>query len=170
MRRITIGAVTGVFGLNGELKVHPLVGNDSILKRFKNAVFIHKNGTETEERILSAKRHKDIWLVKTAGADTPEAAMIYKGCRLTVSDSVLPPIDAGEVYWIDIEGAQVKDSGGNLVGTLIGYIETGSHDVFQIEGIDGTEYMISNNPAHVLSIEVMSKTVVVDRVGLVASS
>ncbi|MDR0453905.1 MAG: ribosome maturation factor RimM [Deferribacteraceae bacterium] len=169
MRRISIGAVTGVFGLKGDLRVHPLIGDDSLFKKIKKAVFVHKNGDETEVRILCAKRHKGEWLVKIEGTETPEASMAYKGCRLTVSDSFLPHAGSDEVYWIDIEGARVKDREGFSVGTLVGYIETGSHDVFKIEGDDGFEYMISNNPYHVLLIETENKTVTVDRTGLVAS-
>ena len=169
MRLITIGAVTGVFGLKGELKVRPLIGDESLFERLGMVTFLFKNGEGFDGGVLSAKKHRDLWLVKVAGVASPEAAMAYKGCRIAVADDLLSPAGSDEAYWFDIEGALVIDSDGNKVGTLTGYIETGSHDVFEIKDKDGVEYMISNNPLHVLAIKVAEKTVTIDRSGLVAS-
>lgn len=170
MRNITIGFVVGVFGLKGEIKVKPTADTASLFKKSLKAAFIAKNGDEKILTVKSARFHKDLWLMGIEGVDTPEMAIKYKGYRLAVSENLLPPPGKDEVYWIDIDGSKVVDLDGVPVGVLKDYVETGAHDVFEITGDDGVEYMISNNPGHVKSIDTGKKVIVIDRIGLVAES
>jgi 16S rRNA processing protein RimM len=80
----------------------------------------------------------------------------------------LPPLSSDEVYWAQIEGFTVVDIDGVVIGALTDYMETGSADVFIIEGADGRQYLISNNRDHVLSIDLDAKLVTVARDGLSA--
>lgn len=170
MQRITIGAVTGVFGIKGYMKVKSLVENEDIFNELKHVAVKRKDGTVSEMSVESMKPHSSCWLLKFAGVDTPEDAMSYRGSALTVPLDMLPEISEDEVYWAHIKGFPVLDSNGVRVGVLEDLIETGSYDVFQIAGDDGEEYMISTNPSHVLKIDVENKAVIIDRIGLVGKN
>jgi 16S rRNA processing protein RimM len=85
---------------------------------------------------------------------------------LYIQGSELPKPADDEVYWADIEGFAVVDEQGLAVGKLADYLEIGGCDVFVIEGVDGKEYLISNNRDHVLSIDLHLKLVTVARLGL----
>ena len=166
-RLIIIGAVTGVFGIKGELKGKLLVGDERLFKKAKSVALVDKAGKVFQKDIVSVRFHKDSWLVKLSGVDDPDAGLLLKGHTFQVEDSALPPAGADEVYWKDIEGAKVIYTSGSPVGTLADYIETGPTDAFEIVGEDGVSYLISNNPSHVLKIDPETKTVTVDRDGLV---
>lgn len=167
MSEITAGAVTGTFGIHGELRVKPLVQDVNLIKKGKKVALEDKDGNRSEVKILSVKLHKDSLLVKLDGVLTPEEAALKRGSIIKISLDELPEANENEVYWIHIEGAKVIDSGGSPVGTLADYVETGTTDAFVIAGDDGKEYMISNNPHHVLEINPQTKTVTVNRDGLV---
>ncbi|MDR2869032.1 MAG: ribosome maturation factor RimM [Deferribacteraceae bacterium] len=164
---ITIGAITDVFGINGVVKVKPLVDDELIFKQLKSVALVNKAGNIDQKKVMSAKQHKGLWLIKLSGVNDPDDGQLLRGCLLQIEEGQLPPAGQGSVYWKDIQGAAVIDMEGKPVGTLADYMETGSHDVFEIAGADGISYMISNNPAHVINIDVDTKTVTIDRIGLV---
>lgn len=160
---ILIGEITGVFGLKGAVKVKSLVDNPEIFKKLKRCIL--SDGKEMV--VTGAKWHSDRWLIQFEGVTTPEDAMLLRGNKISISSTKLPPAKSDEVYWIHIEGAEVRDKDGIGVGRLVDFLETGAHDVLVIEGVEGKRYLISNNPVHVLSISAEDKLVVIDRIGLV---
>lgn len=161
---IVIGAITGSFGLYGDVRVKPLVADTEIFKRIKSC-FV--DGLDGERKVLSPRPHKEGWLIKLSGIGSPEAAIQCKGMKLFIRRESLPKTAADEVYWYAIEGAEVFDENGVYVGKLTDYVETGSHDVFLIKSENGEEYMISNNPLHVKEIDPDKKRIKVERIGLV---
>lgn len=161
---VSIGRIAGVFGIRGEMKIRPTV-DDEVFEGLES-LFIN----ETPVAIRSLRKHKENWLLGAKGIDSPEDAALNIGKTVMAAKETLPPPAEDEIYWADIKGASVVDTEGVAVGVLMDYIETGSHDVFEIEGTDGEKYLISNNPDHVTGIDADSKTVTVKRDGLVEES
>jgi 16S rRNA processing protein RimM len=161
---LTIGKIAGVFGIKGEMKVRPSV-DDEVYEELR-LVYISGKPVIVE----NVRRHKEMWLLLTQGINNPEDAALLVGKTLSISRELLPPASDDEVYWADLEGALVVDEDGGKIGKLSGYVETGSHDVFEISAEDGKEYMISNNPVHVLKIDVAKGLVTVARIGLVEAN
>jgi 16S rRNA processing protein RimM len=166
---ILIGEITGVFGLKGAVKLKPFVDDPQIFKKLKICQLTDKNGNITQLKVISAKWHSNRWLLQFDGVETPESAMLLRSSRVFINVQNLPQAKADEVYWIHIAGAEVKDTDGATIGTLVDYIETGAHDVLVIESADEGKqrFLISNNPSHVLSISPEDNLVLVDRIGLV---
>lgn len=169
-RAILIGEITGVFGLKGAVKVKSLVDDPAIFKKLKQCTLTDSKGVSLEVNVTGTKWHSDRWLLQFEGVETPESAMLLKNNRVYITTDKLPVAKSDEVYWVDIEGAEVKDKDGNPVGTLVDFIETGATDVLVIEAVGGERYLISNNPSHVLSITAENKLVIIDRIGLVAEN
>ena len=157
---VSIGKITGVFGIKGELKVRSTV-DDGVFKGLTE-LFVDKNAL----RLRSVRTHKGVWLLAFQGLDTPEDAALLIGKNVSVKTTQLPRPAANEVYWADIEGAKVVDTDGEKVGILADYIETGSHDVFEIKDGDKS-WLVSNNPEHVKAIDAVNKIITVSRLGLV---
>jgi 16S rRNA processing protein RimM len=120
--------------------------------------------------VLNARFHNGVWLITLQGHAAPEDAAVHVGKTLSIFRDMLPPPAEDEVYWADIEGALVFDEKGREVGKLTGYIETGSHDVFEIQADNGKVYLVSNNPLHVIKIDPAAGTVKIDRIGLVEAN
>jgi 16S rRNA processing protein RimM len=159
-RSVAIGTVRGSFGTKGDLRVNPLV-SDEVFYSLKRCF---SDGITYE--VISVRPHKNWWLLKIAGFSAPEDMNGLLGKTLYINGSELPKPAEDEVYWADIEGFDVLDDAGRHVGRLTDYMQTGSCDVFVIEDASGAELLVSNNPDHVLSIDVEAKRITVARIGI----
>lgn len=165
MKQVSLGYVVGIFGLKGQFKLRPNISDEKVFKKLQE---VYVGGVAV--KVESASMHKENWLIKLFGVNTPEEAMTYKGKEVFIPAELLPALSENETYWIDIEGSSVVDEKGNHVGLLKDYMETGSHDVLVIDGQDGKEYLISCNPEHVKEIDVKNKLVKINSDGLVSAN
>jgi 16S rRNA processing protein RimM len=46
----------------------------------------------------------------------------------------LPPLEAGEYYWTDLEGLTVRNTAGQVLGSVERLLETGANDVLVLDG------------------------------------
>jgi 16S rRNA processing protein RimM len=155
-----LGVALRPFGTKGELRVNPFL-SDEALSGLKNFFAAGKS-----YKVIATRRHKKQWLIKIDGISGPEALSALAGETLYMDRGELPELAEDEVYWSAIEGFSVVDETGVPIGRLVDYMESGSADVFIIEGEDGKEYMVSNNRDHVISIDLDAKLVTVARIGL----
>jgi len=74
---------------------------------------------------------------KLSGVDTPEQAAALGRDPIRVARSSLPTPGADEYYWHDLIGLAVVNLEGHDYGRIAGMLETGAHDVMQVEGAGG---------------------------------
>jgi 16S rRNA processing protein RimM len=72
----------------------------------------------------------------------------------------LPETDEGEYYWVDLIGLRVVTDDGAELGTLREIIETGSNDVYVVQGRE-KEYLIPALADVVSSIDLEAGTMTV---------
>lgn len=168
MKFVKIGYIAGSFGLKGQVKARPITENPEIFYDMK-LLLLSENGNEPSKslKIKSAEPHGEFFLMKCDGIDSKDHADGLRNLSIVTREDNLPTIDGDEVYWYMIEGAEVTDASGNLLGVLDDYLETGSCDVLRIKLTDGGFALISNNKNHVLSIDPKERKVVVEPEGLV---
>jgi len=84
---------------------------------------------------LQIRKHKGGFVAQLDGCDDRDAAQGYRGAWIGVPASALPELAVGtdEYYWRDLIGLQVYDTQGAHLGTVTGLMETGAHEVLQIE-------------------------------------
>ena len=58
----------------------------------------------------------------------------YVGTRIGVARTDLPETDSGEYYWADLEGLQVVDQDGRVLGKVAYLLATGANGVLVIQG------------------------------------
>lgn len=68
------------------------------------------------------------------GFNDREQAATLVGLQIFVRRDQLPATAAGEYYWSDLEGLEVKTTGGELLGRVERLMETGANDVLVIRG------------------------------------
>ena len=128
-RFVVIGKVGKPFGVKGEVRIRPYTNSLEIFQR--SAVLVLDTIPYT---VLSLRGHKGSVIVSLEGINTPEAAKKLVGQLVKTDESNLPPKEEDEYYWHELIGLRVFTQEGRDLGVITSIIETGAHDVLQIEG------------------------------------
>jgi 16S rRNA processing protein RimM len=125
--------VSGLFGVKGWVKVYSYTEpRDSILQ-FRRWVLQGR----PERRVLQVaegrKQGKSI-VVRFEGIDDRDAATELLDAEIGVPRGKLPETAPDEYYWTDLEGMQVVNSDGRLLGRVAYLLATGANDVLVVQG------------------------------------
>jgi 16S rRNA processing protein RimM len=150
------GKVVTTHGVAGEVRLQPWMSDAEELSDVKT-LWLDAAG-EQPVRILRARPHKNVVILKLEGVDTVEQAIAYRGRVLYVSrdDLKLAP---GQHFVQDLLGMRVIDADdGHLYGTLTDVFDTGANDVYQVTFPDGAERLVPAIPQTIVEIDVDGET------------
>ena len=99
-----------------------------------NPLYIADAGAWRELLIAGSREHGKGLVVKIDGIDDRETALSFVGRDLAVHREQLPDLDEGEFYWADLEGLQVINLQGEVLGFIERLFETGANDVIVVRG------------------------------------
>jgi 16S rRNA processing protein RimM len=156
---ILIGAVNRPQGLKGALRVVPYLGAMEDYGGLRTVTIVTDDGRE-ERPVRACRPHGKVLVVELEGVDDRTAAEAYTGARLYAERSQLPDLEAGEFYKEDLIEALVVTEEGATLGTVTGFIDTGSNDVLIVTG-DGAECLIPLTRSAVISVDPESRTITV---------
>lgn len=106
------------------------------------------------------KQLKDRIGLKLKGIEDQETAERWKGAEVYLEKDQLKPLDESEYYHFELEGAQVLDETGGLIGT-VNHVESGAgNDILNISGEKG-EILIPFVKAIIASVDIENKKIVV---------
>src|SRR4051812_34357652 len=130
---ILMGAIAGVHGVRGEVKVKPSTADPLAVAAY--GPLYDESGRKFDLK-LSSKAAKDtIVIARIDGVADRNAAEALKGKRLYAPRAALPPIeDAAEFYPSDLIGLAVEDRNGRSLGTVLALQDYGAGDVIAIGG------------------------------------
>lgn len=135
---IVMGRIVAPFGIQGWLKVQVL-GDDPLSWRKMPRWWIGKNPDSLrpddwrEVTPNGLRMHgKGVVLALSEVADRTAAEAI-DGWFLAAPREALPSPGKDEYYWADLVGLGVRNSAGVGLGRVRGLIETGAHDVLEVE-------------------------------------
>lgn len=168
MKFIKIGKLVNTHGLDGDLVMQVTTESPEILDEMQYMMLSRDGDVKASHEIEFMRNYKGMLLVGLKGVAGVDAALKYKGMDVVVPEDMLPELE-DSIYWHELEGCQVLDTDGELVGVLVDYMEAGSSEVFRIKGEDDT-YLISNNKNHVIEINVKEKKLIVAREGLISEN
>ena len=99
-----------------------------------------------------------------AGIDTRTEAEALRHAEIWVSSAQLPELPAGEYYWYQLVGLDVKTVTGQALGKIERLVETGANDVLVVKGsADEAEVLIPYLPGEVVrEVDLESKLMTVD--------
>ncbi len=129
--RIVLGRIAGVYGLKGWVKVlSDTAPRDGILGYSPWLI-----GAQAQvRRVAERKLHGKGMIVRLDGCADRDAAAQLVGSEIAVLREQLPPPQADEFYWIDLEGLTVVTTTGVTLGVVDHLFSTGANDVLVIKG------------------------------------
>jgi 16S rRNA processing protein RimM len=128
----TIGKIVNTHGIKGEVKVLP---DTEDIRRFSKlkTVLVKQRGKTKEYQVEYGRGQGTTAILKLAGIDTPEDALLLKGAELEIhrKDAITLPADTWFIG--DLIGCQVFEEDGNCLGKVINVLQTGSNDVYEVK-------------------------------------
>lgn len=130
---LTVGQIINTHGFRGDVKVYPLTDNIQRFKKLKE-VYLENGGQLKKHRVESAKLQNNAVILKLEGIDTEEAADKLKNVYVKVNRSEAVKLPKDSFFICDLVGCEVFDENGELLGELKDVLQTGSNDVFVVDG------------------------------------
>lgn len=132
-RRIVIGRVSGLFGVQGWVKLFSYTDPRSNLLRFGEVELGGADGWRAA-RLVEGRPHGKTLVGRFEGISDRDAASPLVGREIAIRRDQLPEEEAGEVYWTDLIGMEVVNVEGEPLGTVDHLLETGANDVLVLSG------------------------------------
>lgn len=133
---LNAGHISGVFGVKGLVKVFSFTDPRENILRY-SPWLLKKNNQTREIKIIGGHRQGSTVVAELEGITDRDAALALLGCEISVSRQQLPAPSAGEYYWADLVGLEVKTESGITLGKVDHLLETGANDVLVV--LDGSK-------------------------------
>jgi len=130
---ILLGSISGVFGIKGWVKVFSHTENRAGIADY-DPWYLKFRGEWLTIRALEARAQGKGVVARLEGVDDCNAAEAYIGAEIYIRRDQLPAAQAGEVYWIDLEGLRVVNLEGDELGVVDYLFDCGANDVLVVKG------------------------------------
>jgi 16S rRNA processing protein RimM len=124
------------WGIRGQLKALPLSDTLYLLTPDKEVVVNLSAGGSESLKIRSIRRLGRYALVSFYNINEPETASKYRGSILSAGECLLPAKQEREYFYEQIIGLAVITTDGDILGRVSDIFETGSNDVYVVQGPD----------------------------------
>lgn len=132
------GKIVGTHGVRGELRVESWCDSPKVLAGIKT---LYWNGGETAVKVLGARVHKSLVLMKLEGVDSATQGDLLRGKVLYLARKDVK-IPEGRYFIQDLIDMQVQDADtGTVYGKVREVFQTGANNVYRIAGENGKEYL-----------------------------
>jgi 16S rRNA processing protein RimM len=143
-RRVTLGRVSGVFGVKGWLKVHSYTRPPENILNYRR--WWMNRGDGFEAKVLASQIQNRSLVVQLSDAageaiEDRDVAAGLIGIDIEVEREALPKLREGEFYWVDLIGLRVESLEGAALGVVTDVTSNGAQDVL-VTGEGESERMI----------------------------
>jgi len=150
------GKIVTTHGVAGEVRLQPWCDEAEELSGIKK-LYLDAEGKQPI-RIVRARPHKNMVILKIKDVDTVEQAVLYRNRVLYVDRNSLN-LEEGEYFVQDLLGMKVYDvDNGKFYGTLTDVLETGANNVYELTCDDGSKKLVPAIPQVVIERDVDAET------------
>ena len=136
---ILVGHITGAYGVQGWVRIHPYSADADALLHAKTW-WLGKSSApgivEAEQfhdvEKLEAKIHGDDVVARIMGIVGRDAAESLKGHVVKIQRSHFPVLSGNEFYWLDLIGLDVVNLQGESLGVVADLIDNGAHPILKV--------------------------------------
>ncbi len=164
-RKICLGAIVGVHGIKGEVKVKSFTETDRNLDHY--GTLTDQKGRSWEVKVTG--HSKELLRVKLKGIDDRNSARDLIGCKLYTDRENLPEIEnEDEFYQADLIGLEVRLKDGKAVGRVSGIYNFGAGEIVEIKLAEsGREEMIPFDHEYVPEVNIKDGYIIVSSVSMI---
>jgi 16S rRNA processing protein RimM len=130
---IILGRISGLFGVKGWVKIYSHTSPREGILRYKT-LYLKQDGSWQAFELAAGQAQGKGVVAKLAGYDDRDQAASLIGVDIAIKRDQLPPLQAGEYYWTDLEGLRVENLEGVDLGVVSHLFETGANDVLVVKG------------------------------------
>jgi len=131
--KVIVGRIGKTFGVKGWLHIHSFSEPEDNICQYQNWLIRHENQWQ-RLKITEVRRHQPGFIAKIDSIDNPEQARLLTNCDIAIDSNDLPTLDDHEFYRHELIGMSVINQNGKALGKVTEIMETGSNDVFIVEG------------------------------------
>lgn len=154
----TIGKVTGVHGLSGNLKVCSFAESIDTFRKDRSVLLQLEGDAGKEFTIKKAWSHKKGILLSLDGIDNRNLAEDLIGCEIVINRDELGETEEDTWYWQDLIGLDVVDNSRGILGKIAEIFPTGANDMLVVKK-DGKETLIPMHRHFVAAIDLENQVV-----------
>jgi len=164
--RVVLGKIVSVHGVRGAVKVYshtdPL---DNVLDYAEWS--LNRGSEQRTVSVLGGRVQGRVLVVNLKGIDDRNKAEELVDFEISIASDALPELEDGDFYWHQLEGLQVVNQEGQLLGKVDHLLETGSNDVMVVKpctgSVDQRERLLPYLPGQfVIQVDLETKVIQVD--------
>ncbi|HEY8039336.1 MAG TPA: ribosome maturation factor RimM [Polyangiaceae bacterium] len=111
---VPLAEIARPHGVRGELRLRPYNRDSDLLCELDEVLVRFPDGEEHEVSVDGARRANDAILMKLHSVDDRDRADELRGAAVCARRGDFPPLDEGEFYACDLEGARVMLDGAEI--------------------------------------------------------
>jgi len=131
---LAVARVVAAHGIKGEARCAILT---DFPERFRKTRMLFLGAERRRFEVEQARLQRGSVLIKLAGVDDRAAAEHLRGVTLYVPEAEAVILPEGSYFWHQIIGLQVQTVEGSALGQISEILETGSNDVYVVQGPRG---------------------------------
>jgi 16S rRNA processing protein RimM len=164
--RVVLGKIVSVHGVRGAVKVYshtdPL---DNVLDYAEWS--LNRGSEQRTVSVLGGRVQGRVLVVNLKGVDDRNKAEDLVDFEISIASDALPELEDGDFYWHQLEGLQVINQEGQLLGKVDHLLETGSNDVMVVKpcagSVDQRERLLPYLPGQfVIKVDLETQVMQVD--------
>ncbi len=138
-RFVPVAEVARAHGIQGEVRLKLYQEGSDLLAQRPTLKLRLPDGEERAANVTSIRNANKAVLARIAGVTDRDAAEAIHGAVLLVPRDEFPPLEEGEFYACDIEGARAELPSGEVVGRVLGLTSYPTCEVLVVEREDGSK-------------------------------
>ncbi len=156
---ICIAAITGAFGVHGEVRLKSFCAAPGDVEKYSP---LTTGDGSREFTVELSGRIKNGFAARLGGVATREQADALRGVRLYVPRDRLPSLPDDEYYYSDLIGLEVFDTGGARLGRVKTVANHGAADLLEIDPGTGDTVLLPFTREAVPTVDIRGARIVAD--------
>lgn len=158
---LTVGRITGVHGLAGNLKIWSHAQSPETFAAGRTVRLADEGETQGSDFIIDrASARKKGLLLSLKGVSSREDAETLIGKDILMNREALPEPEADTWYWEDLMGLTVEDTASGKIGIVDHLFPTGADDILVVKS-GGNEVLIPMNHHFVNDVDLETGSITV---------
>ncbi|MCC6556796.1 MAG: 16S rRNA processing protein RimM [Polyangiaceae bacterium] len=158
-RFVPVAEVSRPHGVQGELRLKLYNEGSDLLARRPPVRLRLPDGSERDMSIAATRPVVKGLLVRFAGVTGRDAADALRGAVVCVARDLFPPLEEGEFYACDLEGARVVTSAGEAIGRVQELQSYPSCDAIVVARDGGGTLEIPLTDSYIAAVDIERRTV-----------